>query len=143
MDSRNIHLLWASPPCVEFSQGYNAPGPKAKREGRAFEPDMELLEAAIMIREMWKPKFWVIENVVGAIKHFEPYLGEPTQILGSFVLWHNLPDIVLPRDFIHTKEDNLKGTPSHLRSNYRALIPYDLSNAVRISAESPTLEDYQ
>lgn len=143
MNSQDLHLLWASPPCLEFSQGYNAPGPKAKREGRHFEPSLELLESAIKIRDMWKPRYWAIENVIGSIKHFEPLLGEPTQIIGSFVIWTNLPQIIMPRDFKHSKEDNPEGHPSRLRANYRALVPYDLSNAVRISAEAPTLGDYQ
>ena len=33
-------FIWASPPCVEFSTAYSAPGQIAKRENRDFKPDM-------------------------------------------------------------------------------------------------------
>jgi site-specific DNA-cytosine methylase len=33
-------VIWASPPCLEFSQAYRAPGPSARREGINFEPDL-------------------------------------------------------------------------------------------------------
>jgi hypothetical protein len=133
-------LLWASPPCTDFSQGYNAPGPKAKREGVVFNPDMTLIQAAIDLRELWKPKFWCFENVIGAIPYFEPLLGEPTQIVGPFVLWHNLPHLVLPEGF--QTESKIPISGGALRANLRGKIPLELSEAVMEAASLPTLEDY-
>ena len=130
-----IDLVWASPPCLEFSTGYNAPRPTALRAGVEFEPDMSLLEEAIRMIDALEPRYYCIENVVGAIKDFEPYLGPPTQIIGSFVLWHNLPHIVMPNDFHHKKTDFDPGYQHPLRSNHRAKIPFEISEAVRTCIE--------
>ena len=135
-------LLWASPPCTDFSQAYAAPGPKAKREGVVFHPDMTLIQAAIDLRELWKPKFWCFENVIGAIPYFEPLLGEPTQIVGPFVLWHNLPNIILPAGFSHRKEDQDTWSSNPLRANLKGRLPLELSEAVMEAASLPTLGDY-
>jgi len=139
----DIDLLWASPPCRDFSRAFNAPAPTAERAGEEFLPDMSILSAVIELRRRWKPKFWCIENVIGAIPHFKPYLGEPSQIIGPFVLWTNLPLIDVGRDFEHSKYDNDPGSTHPLRGNYRARIPYKLSHAVMRAAECPTLEDFQ
>ena len=61
-----IDVIWASPPCTEFSGGFNSPKSKAARspEGLdSYEPDMSLLEATMRIIKIVKPKYWVIENV--------------------------------------------------------------------------------
>ena len=136
----NMTLLWASAPCTDFSQGYNAPGPKAKREGRVFHPDMTLIQAAVDLRELWEPKFWCFENVIGAIPFFEPLLGKPTQIIGPFVLWHNLPYLVMPEGFKAENKPSISG--GALRANLRGKIPLALSEAVLTAATLPTLEDY-
>jgi len=138
----NPDLLWASPPCREFSLAYAAPGPVAHREGREFHPDMSLLVAAITLRGMLQPKYWCIENVVGAIPHFMPYLGPPTQIIGPFVLWHNLPRIAVDYDFRHTKSDQDTWSSNPLRQNLKGKLPLELSTAVMHAAEAPTLEDF-
>lgn len=134
-------LLWASPPCLDFSMGYNAPGPKARREGRLFEPDMSLIEAAIELRTIWNPRFYCFENVIGAIPYFKPLLGEPTQIIGPFVLWHNLPQIIMPSNFKPESKTNISGS-NEMSANIRAQLPLELSEAVMASATAPTLEDF-
>ena len=138
---KNMDLLWASPPCTEFSLAYNAPGPKAAREGREFYPDLSLVEAAIQLREVWEPKYWVIENVIGSIKHLEPLLGEPTQIIYPFVLWHNLPQIVMSREWEHERKSDVSCSVD-MRANVRAKIPLELSEAVMAAATTCTLEDF-
>lgn len=140
---RPVELLWGSPPCREFSQGFNAPGPMAKRAGVDFKPDMSLLEAWLDLRDKLEPKYWLLENVAGAIKPFEPYVGKPTQIIGPFVLWHNLPEILVPRDFEHRKQDQDKWSTDPLRSNHKALIPLELSQAVKESVQTKTMRDFQ
>jgi len=138
----DMTLLWGSPPCTEFSRAFSAPAPTAEREGRDFSPDLSILEALIELRRRWQPKYWCFENVIGAIPHFEPLLGPPTQIIGPFVLWHNLPAIAVPRDFEHSKYDNDPGSQNPLRSNIRGKLPLELSEAVRLAAQSPTLGEF-
>ena len=140
--NRTPTLLWASPPCVEFSRAYGAPGPIAEREGREFNPDLTLFKKAIELRDSLQPKFWCFENVIGAIPHIRPLLGEPTQIIGPFVLWTNLPMIAMDADFEHRKQDHDTWSSNPLRANIKAKIPLELSKAVMKSALSPTLEDF-
>jgi len=134
-----FELIWASPPCREFSRGFAAPGPTAQREGRDFEPDMKLVEAAKRIIDELKPKYWVIENVIGAIPHFEELLGNPRQIIGPFVLWGNFPFISMPVNYVHLKSENDTWSSDPLRANRKALIPFEVSQALLSALESQTL----
>ncbi len=134
-DDDPITLIWASPPCLEFSQGFSAPKSKTRRDGIPFEADMSLVLKAKEIIDFAKPKYWVIENVVGAIKDFNPILGPPRQIIGPFVLWGNFPYLTLPEDFEHTKAMNDKHSANPLRSNYKALVPYPLADSLRRAIE--------
>ena len=123
-------VIWASPPCLDFSQGYNAPAPTAKRNGEDFEPDMEPLRSAIRLIKLLKPKYWIIENVAGASKIFSKELGvnAPTQIIGPYFLWGCFPHISMPKSWQRkkgkTQEWNI-GDP--LRANKRALVDLEVS----------------
>lgn len=137
----NCDLVWASPPCLDFSQGYNAPGPVAKRNGQDFEPDLEPLRAAVRWIKILKPKYWVIENVAGASKIFSKELGvnAPMQIIGPYFLWGNFPWIAMPRSWNRkegkTQDWNI-GDP--LRANKRALVDLEVSKQLRRSIEEQT-----
>lgn len=130
-----VDLVWASPPCTEFSRGFHAPGPTAEREGRDFQPDLTLVKRAVEIIAELEPSTWVIENVVGSIKHLEPILGEPRQIIGPFVLWGNHPLLDLG-DFDFEKKGDFP--PSEMRPNLRAKVPLELSQALRSALENQT-----
>lgn len=133
-----IELLWASPPCREFSHGFNSPVSRMRRAEKGYEnfvPSLDLLQKTIEIIDRVKPKFWVIENVVGAIKWFEPLLGKPTQIIGSQVLWGNFPFINMPRGFKENKKDKDTWSTDPLRANKKAVIPYELSLRLMIAVE--------
>jgi len=142
VSDEKFDLIWASPPCLEFSRAFSAPAPTALREGRPFSPDLRDVHKAHEIIKWLKPRYWVIENVAGSIRHLEPILGEPSQIIGSFVLWHNLPRIVVCRDFKHSKYDGDLGQHDPLRSNKRAKIPIEISRAVLEAVRLPTLENW-
>lgn len=133
-----VDLVWASPPCRDFSTAYSAPKSIAQRAGIDYAPDMEILEDAIRIIEELKPRFWVVENVRGAIKDFEPYLGTPRLIIGPFVLWGNFPLFDMPPEWNHTKGGKGSGdkhSSDPLRANYRAKIPYEMSENLRLAIE--------
>jgi len=136
-------VMIAAPPCTEFSQAWGAPGPTAGRAGIPFEPDMSMLEVAIEHRDRLGPQYWIIENVIGSIPFFEPYLGAPTQIIGPFVLWHNCPHLVLPKHQHqaikgHKAENDQRWSP--IRANHKAKWPISLSEALKRSIEQPTLQ---
>jgi len=141
-----IDLIWASPPCLEFSNAFAAPGPTALREGRDFEPDLSLLRAAVEIIGLVKPRWWVIENVSGASKIFSQELGmPPRQIIGSIFLWGLFPRLIMDDGWSHKKAENPveweKDNP--LRPTHRAKIPLEVSQKLlEAITQQRTLEDY-
>lgn len=80
-------LVWASPPCTEFSRTSmpwcRAKGPPA--------PSMELVEAALRVVQETQPHYWVLENVRGAVPYLAPLLGAPRVVAGPFHLWGYFP----------------------------------------------------
>ena len=141
-----LDLIWFSPPFIDFSTGYNAPRPTAQRAGIDFKPDMSILEHGLRIIETLKPRYYVIENVVGAIPDFAPYLGPPRLKIGAFVLWGNFPLFEMPEGWHHSKGGKGSGdkhSSDPLRSNYRALIPFELSEQLRLVIEfQKTIHDF-
>mgnify|MGYP003650514568 CR=1 FL=1 len=131
-------LIWASPPCREFSSGFNSPSSKMQRGEEGFEnftPDQGLVKQTIDIIQQINPKYWVIENVIGSIKWLKPILGEPTQIIGSVVLWGNFPFLHMPIGFKENKEDKDVWSTDPLRANKKAKIPYEISMSLKITIE--------
>lgn len=130
-------VIWASPPCLEFSQAYSAPAMIAKREGREFEPSLELLKLTMEIIEHLEPKYWIIENVRGARTIFSKELGLKTrQIVNQFYFWGNFPYVHIDSDWRHSKYDGDKWSSDPLRANYRAKIPLELSKAFYLAITS-------
>jgi site-specific DNA-cytosine methylase len=66
-------LVWASPPCQEFSR-WGMPWCRAKNPP---PPSLALMRAAVRVITALAPDWWVIENVRGASAFFKPELGEP------------------------------------------------------------------
>jgi site-specific DNA-cytosine methylase len=125
-----VTLIWASPPCTEFSQAYQAPAPTARREGREFEPDLSLMWAAYDIIMRVRPKYWVIENVAGAIPKFNDELGPYQQKIKSFVLWGRFPYIAVPVGWTHSKMEGDTWSSDPIRANRRAYVPMEISDGL-------------
>lgn len=130
-------VLWASPPCTEFSYANAA---------RSDEPDMTLLDATLELIEhlRYVLDYWVIENVKGAIPIFNEEIGRtPTQTIGPVVLWGHFPLIpIRTRDtWVHRKME-CKGSRA-LRPNNRALIPFPISEGLHDAIEhQKTLDNW-
>lgn len=122
-----VEVVWASPPCVEFSQAYAAPGPTAEREGREWKPDLDILEACRDIIDYVQPRHYVIENVMGAVRYFPTLLGPYAQHIGPFYLWGRFPHITMPRSFEHRKSEHDTWSDDPLRQNKLALVPFEIS----------------
>jgi hypothetical protein len=141
---REYDVLMAGIPCHEFSLAFSAPQAIASRAGEFddYEPNMELLECVLDIIRITKPRYWLIENVMGSIRHFAKYGLEPRLIVGSHVLYGNFPlfdnNIPMP-----TKAERDKG-PNPLRANIRAKVPIALSVAIRkaIIEQKTLFDDY-
>jgi site-specific DNA-cytosine methylase len=138
-------LLLGSPPCLEFSNAYDAPKIRAKRLGLDYEPSVELVEIFKEHIDRLQPQYWMMENVIGSIDWITPILGEPVQIIGPFVFWGNVPLLDLSmedRKQIRGAKKKQDKRHSPIRSNHRARIPLQISTAILRAVESPTLENW-
>ena len=137
-----IKFVWASPPCTDFSLGYNSPRSEAHRAGLDYYPGhaIELVKTAKHIIDLLQPQYWCIENVKGSIKYLKPILGEPTRIVGSYVLWGRFP--AFECDTPPTKASKDVHSANPLRANLKAQIPYELSDAFRVAIENQKTLDY-
>ncbi len=108
-------VIWASPPCTEFSTA------DWRKDWDNFEPDMSIVQACLDIIDFLKPRVWVLENVRGACRFFEPLIGWHQQRIGPFFLWGQFPRITMPYGFKHSKMD--------VRDpQLRAVIPFEISS---------------
>jgi hypothetical protein len=138
---RKIDCVLASPPCLEFSLAYSAPRSVAQRNNEDFEPSLELLQVVIDIIQILKPRFWVIENVVGSARYFERLGLEVNQVHGSCLFYGKFPKFKTPPMKTKKEKDSWHGDP--LRMNKRALIPLELSMALRKSiVEQKTIFEF-
>jgi len=128
--TQEIDLIWASPPCVEFSLAYSAPQSRALRDKSEYQPDLRAVEATLEIISILKPRYWVIENVRGAVKWFKPLMGDQAKVINhSIFMWGNFPAFVNP--VIDSKETDVGSSRDPLRANRRALIPLQVSEALK------------
>lgn len=130
-------VIWASPPCQQYSYA------NAMRD--VFEFDNTSVEAALNIIDSFEPNAWIIENVKGAIPTFNDIIGIPwCQRVHEIYLWGQFPLLAfkdIAKTWNHSKLD-AKGSRA-LRPNYRALIPYHVSEALMNSLEhQKTLMDF-
>ena len=141
----NIDVIVASPPCDEFSLAFSAPQAIASRNGdyNEYNPDMSLIEATYDIIEIIKPRYYIIENVRGSIRHFKKFGIEPNQILGqTYILYGKFP--MIEKKQYKTKREKDTGPEDQLRANKRAIIPYELSLNLRNAIlNQKTIFDYQ
>lgn len=131
-------LIWASPPCREFSDAYQAPGPTAKRNGEEFEPCLDLIFTIQDILDRVRPRYFIVENVRGAIPYFDDIFGPYSQRISSFYLWGRFPALAIDPSFTHSKFDNDTWSDDPLRANRRAYVPIDISRAVLKSVSTQT-----
>ncbi len=127
-------VVWASPPCDEFSLAYSAKGPTARRNGEDFEPNMAIMEACLEVIQNLEPDFWYVENVRGAIPYFQDALGNWTQQVGSFFLWGKHPLIAF-KDNNTRYLKKVDKRHSDMRAQLRAQIPLEISQAIKDSMD--------
>jgi hypothetical protein len=138
-----VDFVWASPPCTDFSNGYESPKSRALRAGENYNPEsaIELVKCTKRIIDMLNPRFWIIENVAGSVEYLEPILGKPRLIIDSIYLWGNFPLWAMEPGYKHVKDDSAWSS-NPLRANIRAKIPYAVSDACRQSIENTKTLDY-
>lgn len=125
-DGPTPDFVWASPPCTEFTRSA-LPWFRAEPA-----PSLALVQRAVAVVQELMPRFWVIENVRGAIKWFRPMLGSPRWCGGPVCLWGDFPAF-------HCNVRPWKQRLSSRKRRERATIPYNLSRALALSIESGVL----
>lgn len=123
-------IIWASPPCTEFSY-------VRKERHYQEEFDMRLVESTLDIVNHFTPDYWILENVHGAVPIFEDEFGIlPRQNIGSIFMWGHFPLIpIRTRDtWVHRKLD-AKGSRK-MRPNNRAFIPRPISDGLLDTLEN-------
>lgn len=113
-------LVWASPPCNEFSRE-SFPWSRT-----GVRPDLSVYNACKCIISQADPRFWIIENVRGAVPYFGPY----SAVYYPFYLWGFFPPLGRVRLNYRHKESY----PSKSKA-LRGQIPYSLSLAVAVAIE--------
>jgi len=123
-DGDPLDLIWASPPCEEFSRE-SMPWCRTGQE-----PSMILVQATYRVIQEANPRFWVIENTRGAVKWFNSLLGKPAWIGYPIYLWGIIPPLSKIR--LNMGKERMSSS----KAAERAMIPYQLSLALAISIES-------
>lgn len=116
-------MVWASPTCTEFARE-SMPW---SRTGQ--QPSLDLVLACKRIISTIQPRYWAVENVRGAIRHFEPVFGPYSHHFGPFYLWSNLPPLDVP---VRPFKERLAG----YQKAERAKVPYAVSRAVALAVEA-------
>lgn len=113
-------LIWASPPCTEFSLA---------RQPQIKEPSLELIERTLGLIALNMPVCHIIENVMGAVKHFRPLMGGNRQQIGPFCFWGSYP--LFHADISsHSKFTNDPWSSDPLRPQKRAYVPAPIGEAL-------------
>jgi len=122
-------VIVASPPCTEFTKA-SLPRTWKCNIKNPPNPDTSLLKSILQIIERINPTFYCIENVRGAVKYFNPILGNPRKHVGSRYLWGNFPDFECPHVY-----GKWRLPPSKDRPALRSKIPFELSLALCLACE--------
>lgn len=116
-------LIWCSPPCTEFAREF------MPWCATGQEPDLTILKACVRIIREVQPRYWVIENVKGALNWFLPILGKPAYVCNPYYLWGSFPDIS------HVKVTSHKERLSSSKAAERGIIPHRISEALAMAIE--------
>jgi len=117
-------LVWASPPCTDYTKD-SLPASWKCNGGTHKLPDMRPFLNCYRIIRYLNPRYWVIENVRGAVPYFQLILGEPIKRVGSRILWGDFPIFDTSPKYGKSK---LSPTPD--RAEIRSEIPAGLSKAL-------------
>lgn len=115
-------LMWFSPPCDEFAREF-MPWSKTGKP-----PDTSIVRACLRLVEEARPRYWVIENVKGALKWLTPILGKPAYVCNPYYLWGSFPDISHVR--VTSNKERLSSTQAAERAKIPAALSLALAQAV-------------
>ena len=133
----DVDLIWASPPCSEFTI-MRLPFTSCVKRRPVAGPDLSVVIAIRQILEEWKPPLWVVENVESSRPYLEAILGPIAARSEGHVYWSNQA-LLMPQGVSHKK---FWANKSRDRRRYlaRALVPWEVSCAIANMIEAPSWE---
>lgn len=133
----NDIVLWASPECKEWSNGYSSKKSTMRRKGQIFIPDYTQLESIMKIKHAINPQYWIVENVMGGVEFINPILGNPQLIFRPWFFWGDFPLFRIDENRKHkTEKDPHSSDP--LRYHIRSKIPIGISLSLKNAIENQT-----
>lgn len=122
-DDLRVNVGWASPVCTEFTKA-GLPASWVCNRTQPARPDTTLARACWRIIHACAD--WpILENVLASRKFLTPLFGPVQAIVDGHVFWGKLP-CLLPQ----TKGHKWRLPPSPDRAAVRAMIPYEIGEAV-------------
>jgi site-specific DNA-cytosine methylase len=136
----HVDVLWASPPCTEFTKT-SLPASWAQYRYDGWLPTAESIAHSIELvkacrsfaDEMVAP--WIIENVRGARKWLTPLLGPVRAMTSGHVFWSNMP-LLIPPGLNGRKWLIAPTKDPRDRAAMRAKIPYEIGEAICRAVEA-------
>ena len=126
-------VLWASPPCQDFTKWQQPASwffPNHGRKAVRREPTTTLVEACLEAVEYFRPRFWILENVWAARKFVSPLAGPVRALVDGHAFWGWLPGLI-PQ----TRAHKWMLPPGPERASRRARIPYEIGEAICVAVE--------
>jgi len=125
-------IIVASPPCQRFSEAR-----ASRKHDPATEDDLGLLKQAVRVIREAQPRYWVIENVRGAVPLFSSVLGAPRYSKRPFYLWGRFPPFLVGQSNLrkmgwYYRPDKGKWfqTPGKRDPRERARLPLNLTSPI-------------
>jgi hypothetical protein len=87
----HVDVLWASPPCQEFSKRCL---PWFRNKPNLQEPSIDCVLGVMRAIEATSPAYWIVENVRCARPWLNPLLGPVMWNSTGHVLWGRLPGLI-------------------------------------------------
>lgn len=103
-------VILAGVPCTEYAR-WGMRGVNKHLKNKDLTPNNDLLKEFIRIKDVLKPKFWMVENVKASVKFISKYLGKPSIKIGMRWFWTNKSNIQMFYDKDDWKLINLAYIP--------------------------------
>jgi hypothetical protein len=142
----HVDVLWASPPCQDFSKwGLRCFNPNPP------EPNLSIAEAVYELTQSWPCRYWAVENVLAARRWFTRLFGPCWYVVPGHSIYSNLafllPNIAPHKGSLHDPVITGKrwgAMGHHNRKQYgsndesarqAAMIPYEIGEAICLAVE--------
>jgi len=109
-DFKGYDVIVGSPPCRDFSQITTTERALHWRIPVDPQRGLELVKAFLRIVEEAKPRYWLMENVPGLVRHFKPPVMR-VRIARTMTrcFWGDFPMFLVSQDWQRPNSEDIKG----------------------------------